>query len=133
MKREEKVQQEQEVKEKDKVPNMNYEEKLFRGATNYYDYQYEKIQRKSLYKGQPFDVDYEEIEDMTAGFLNKAEMILQVRQGVDDMNYGEFILAFPNPDGTHPQAKNKAITLKQAMTIFDKLSVVQGMNKAQIQ
>jgi len=69
---------------------------------------------------------------MTAGFLHKPEMILQIRQGVDDMNYGEFILTFPNPDSTNAFAKNKPITLKTAMMMFDKMCVVQGMNKTQI-
>jgi len=40
------------------------------------------------------------------------------------MNYAEFVLTFPNPDGGHAFAKNKAITLKNAMMIFDKMCVV---------
>lgn len=126
---------------------MNLLEKTYRGATNQLAYGYMDHQRtiskklavsgetagmsrkKKRIQGRLVQVDENlgSLNEQSMEFLNKEE-ILQIRQKLSDLNFGEFVMMFHNPD--HPTTKNKSITLNQAMRQFNDMNVINNMNKS---
>lgn len=111
-----------EREQKNQVPQMSRYEDIYRGATNQLDYSYmafkrriEKAQANGSKKqkriqgaAQVLDEDMDKLTAQTEHML-ETEEILQIRQNLGDMNFGEYVMLFPNPD--HASSKNKAISL----------------------
>lgn len=54
-----------------------------------------------------------------------------VRENMSDLNYGEFVMVFRNPDGPKG-VKNKKISLKQALGVYEKSVLnAKSMNKSE--
>ena len=59
-----------------------------------------------------------DINPQTRKSMNFQE-IQMIRENLSDMNYGEFVLVFRNPDNPR-SVKNRKITLKQALGQYEK-------------
>ena len=91
-----------------KGPKKELEEEFYQSFTNNIDFEYFNKKIPSKKDGKTFLLEDD--------FLNSIEQ-LEFIDKMNDLNYGDFCITFPNPDSE--KIKNRKISLKEAINIYD--------------